>query len=95
MTLETAPPTVSFDTETKLKPTVAVSVSEAEITMAQTDKINGRPDGVNGHANGTTPKFTLRDTTVENFRPLRAVVIGAGFSGICAAIRYVLLRFLS
>lgn len=89
MTTEAAPPTVSLNTETVLKPTVAVSVSEAEITMAESDKIDGQPNGVHGHANGTTPKFALRDTTVENFRPLRAVVVGAGFSGICAAIRYV------
>lgn len=47
--------------------------------------------------NGTTPsetrpeaetaKFTLKPEPVENLRPLRVVVIGAGFSGIVAAIR--------
>ncbi|KAL2266617.1 hypothetical protein VTJ83DRAFT_5969 [Remersonia thermophila] len=31
--------------------------------------------------------FTLKDAPVENLRPLRVVVIGAGFSGILAAIR--------
>jgi hypothetical protein len=28
------------------------------------------------------------NSVVENLRPLRVVVIGAGFSGILAAIRY-------
>ncbi|KAL1841206.1 hypothetical protein VTJ49DRAFT_7327 [Mycothermus thermophilus] len=31
--------------------------------------------------------FTLKDTPIENLRPFRVVVIGAGFSGILAAIR--------
>ena len=40
--------------------------------------------------NGTGPAdsgFTLKDATVENLRPLRVIVIGAGYSGILAAIR--------
>lgn len=47
-----------------------------------------------GHTNGHDPAktrtdfdFTLKDTYVENLRPLRVVVIGAGYSGIGAAIR--------
>ena len=44
-----------------------------------------------GHINGDGPKtfsnFTLKDIPVENLRPLRVVVIGAGYSGIGAAIR--------
>ncbi|KAM7196083.1 FAD/NAD(P)-binding domain containing protein [Rhypophila sp. PSN 637] len=44
-------------------------------------------NGTNG-TNGTTPeKFILKDTFIENHRPLRVVVVGAGFSGILAAIR--------
>jgi NADH dehydrogenase FAD-containing subunit len=34
--------------------------------------------------------FTLKDAPIENQRPLKVVVIGAGYSGILAAIRYVL-----
>jgi NADPH-dependent 2,4-dienoyl-CoA reductase/sulfur reductase-like enzyme len=45
------------------------------------------PHGANGSASGTTPAFTLRNEPVENLRPLRVVVVGAGFSGIVAAIR--------
>lgn len=39
----------------------------------------------NGSANGTT--FTLKNVPVENPRPMKVRVIGAGFSGILAAIR--------
>jgi len=31
--------------------------------------------------------FAIKDATVENMRPIRVVVVGAGFSGILAAIR--------
>ncbi|OAA64312.1 Flavin monooxygenase-like protein [Niveomyces insectorum RCEF 264] len=33
------------------------------------------------------PSFVLKDATVENLRPLKVRVIGAGYSGIVAAIR--------
>jgi hypothetical protein len=44
------------------------------------------------HANGVannnarTP-FKLRDTPVENLRPLKVIVVGAGYSGIYCGIR--------
>ena len=38
----------------------------------------------NGHA---VEGFTLKNEPVENLRSLRVVVVGAGFAGICAAIR--------
>ncbi len=31
--------------------------------------------------------FVLSDVPVENLRPLRVIVVGAGYSGISAAIR--------
>ncbi|KAH6630703.1 hypothetical protein B0J18DRAFT_364269 [Chaetomium sp. MPI-SDFR-AT-0129] len=39
--------------------------------------------------NSTKPqgRFTLKDASVENLRPFRVIVVGAGFSGILAAIR--------
>ncbi|KAK0668115.1 hypothetical protein QBC41DRAFT_394523 [Cercophora samala] len=47
--------------------------------------VNGTDgNAVNGH--GHRP-FVLKDTPVENLRPLRVIVVGAGFSGILAAIR--------
>jgi hypothetical protein len=38
----------------------------------------------NGH---TKSPFTINDTPVENLRPLKVIVIGAGYSGIYAGIR--------
>ncbi|KAK4181198.1 hypothetical protein QBC36DRAFT_296916 [Triangularia setosa] len=59
--------------------------------------LSAENNGTNGHAvnsngvNGTNhhepSPFTLKDTPVENLRPLRVIVVGAGFSGILAAIR--------
>jgi ribulose 1,5-bisphosphate synthetase/thiazole synthase len=44
------------------------------------------------HANGTTngiirTSFKLNDISVENLRPLKVIVIGAGYSGIYCGIR--------
>lgn len=42
----------------------------------------------NGNTNGTArTSFKLSDTPVENFRPLKVIVIGAGYSGIYCGIR--------
>ncbi|KAK0632553.1 hypothetical protein B0T14DRAFT_560233 [Immersiella caudata] len=43
--------------------------------------------GINGANGGPRERFTLKQEPVENLRPLRVVVVGAGFSGIAAAIR--------
>ncbi len=32
-------------------------------------------------------KFVIKDVPVDNHRPLKVIVVGAGFSGILAAIR--------
>ena len=45
---------------------------------------------MDGQVNGTTLEpvsFAMKADVVENLRPMRVVVIGAGFSGIVAAIR--------
>ncbi|KAJ2895665.1 hypothetical protein MKZ38_006271 [Zalerion maritima] len=34
--------------------------------------------------------FTIKEETIENLRPMKVICIGAGFSGIFAAIRYAL-----
>ena len=44
-------------------------------------------NGVNGAHPHPPSGFTLKAEPVENLRPLRVVVVGAGFSGIVAAIR--------
>lgn len=45
--------------------------------MATSTETNGTGQG----------EFKLKQEPIENFRPLRVVVVGAGFSGIAAAIR--------
>ncbi|KAG7412186.1 FAD-binding monooxygenase moxY [Fusarium oxysporum f. sp. rapae] len=56
-------------------------------------KSNGDHLGQNGHtamqndSEENPTKFTLKDTPVENQRPMRVVIIGAGFSGIYSTIR--------
>ncbi|KAL1852735.1 hypothetical protein VTK73DRAFT_9174 [Phialemonium thermophilum] len=55
---------------------------------ANGDVVNGNPangDATNGKH--VDQQFTLKDETVENQRPLKVIVVGAGFSGILAAIR--------
>ncbi|KAK4240674.1 hypothetical protein C8A03DRAFT_31164 [Achaetomium macrosporum] len=45
-------------------------------------------NGVNGYHKGHhADGFTIKNSFVENLRPFRVVVVGAGFSGILAAIR--------
>ncbi|KAL2182866.1 FAD/NAD(P)-binding domain-containing protein [Thermothelomyces heterothallicus CBS 203.75] len=41
----------------------------------------------NGSNERLGDEFTIKDVAVENMRPLRVIVVGAGFSGILAAIR--------
>lgn len=41
----------------------------------------------NGVSNGVTPEWSVHDTPVENQRPIRVIVIGAGYSGIYLGIR--------
>ncbi|EWG38643.1 hypothetical protein FVEG_01817 [Fusarium verticillioides 7600] len=54
---------------------------------------NGDHVGQNGYtatqnsSEENRPKFTLKDTPVENQRPMRVVIVGAGFSGIYSTIR--------
>ena len=56
------------------------------VEMATTT--NGHTNGdTNGHADTDKTDFTLKQAYAENLRPLRVVVIGAGYSGIGAAIR--------
>lgn len=32
--------------------------------------------------------FTIKDETIENLRPMKVIVVGAGLCGIYAAIRF-------
>ena len=68
-------------TENKNENENAALTSKPAETNGTTDP-KTRPE-----AHAETVKFTLKPEPVENLRPLRVVVIGAGFSGIVAAIR--------
>jgi hypothetical protein len=37
--------------------------------------------------NGTTPQWSVHDSPIENQRPIKVIVIGAGYSGIYLGIR--------
>lgn len=41
------------------------------------------PNGING----TQPQWSVHDTPIENQRPIRVIIIGAGYSGIYLGIR--------
>jgi hypothetical protein len=58
-----------------------------ELRMGQ--KISQSSQRVNGEMGSVTmpPAFTLKDEPVENLRPLKVRVIGAGYSGIYLGIR--------
>jgi hypothetical protein len=66
---------------------------------ATTNGADVAPNGTNGVSVQTQAEPTpepeparasgIQDTVIENTRPLRVVVIGAGFAGILAAIRCV------
>lgn len=59
------------------------------------DSIHNENAGVNAtqgsvdyeHGSMSSSEFTLHDHPVENFRPLRIIVVGAGYSGVYCGIR--------
>ena len=54
----------------------------AEAASIQTNVVS------NGVTTGTaTKRFNLHDSPIENLRPLKVIVIGAGYSGIYCGIR--------
>ncbi|KAL1648869.1 hypothetical protein SLS58_002049 [Diplodia intermedia] len=67
-----------------------------EDVLRRIDSANHATNGLNGHASKPTASahaepssaaFTLRQAPVENFRPLRVIVVGAGYSGVYLGIR--------
>lgn len=59
---------------------ISAQIQQQNLEMAH-------PTGSDGMDPNGTSSFTLKDEPVENSRRLKVRVIGAGFSGICAAIR--------
>lgn len=53
-------------------------------TLARVD--SKTMNGVNG-VKGTVPQWSVHDSPIENQRPIKVMVIGAGYSGIYLGIR--------
>ena len=58
-----------------------------EATAAELERVDSKTAHANGTANGAKPQWQLHDAPIENQRPMRVIVIGAGFSGIYLGIR--------
>lgn len=69
---------------------MAAAATATARTNGITSHLNGitsDTDGIIAHANGTVVATPPKPTVVENFRPLRVIIIGAGFSGIYCGVR--------
>lgn len=81
-----------------LGPAFSLSPGNALSSHSPVDACNGSAPaedthGFNSKSNGnnfysTTPDFKLSDSCIDDDRPMKVVVIGAGFSGIIAGIRF-------
>lgn len=78
-------------------PEAALDHYLAEKAIHGTNGVAGATDssktnGINGHTNGahdvkSSPAWQLHDSPVENQRPMKVIVIGAGYSGVYLGIR--------
>ena len=50
---------------------------------------SAKSDGVQPNGSG---RFTLGSFSIDEYKPIKVIVIGAGFSGILAAIRCGIVR---
>src|SRR3954471_12585628 len=65
------------------------SVSYIEHVSSDSEQETNGVESKNSHShtNGVTNEFKMHDTVIENFRPIKVIVIGAGYSGIYHGIR--------
>lgn len=65
------------------------SVSEAlsKASLESQSRVDSPTSNGFSSAAGNTASFALHDTPVENQRPMRVIVVGAGYSGIYHGIR--------
>ena len=54
------------------------------VDSGNTPQVKEQSSGV---SNGAKPQWDIHDTPVENQRPIKVIVIGAGYSGIYLGIR--------
>lgn len=83
----------------RLTSTFARSASPLSAPTAAVD--DSTNSSANGHTNGHTGQILAQDTSqdtsgfelgqfsIDEYRPMKIIVIGAGFSGIAAGIRFV------
>lgn len=55
--------------------------------QATADDLERVDSKVANGVNGTVPQWSVHDTPIENQRPIKVIVIGAGYSGIYLGIR--------
>lgn len=55
--------------------------------QATADDLERVDSKVTNGVNGTSPQWSVHDKPVENQRPIKVIVIGAGYSGIYLGIR--------
>lgn len=55
--------------------------------QATADDLERVDSKVANGVNGTAPLWSVHDTPIENQRPIKVIVIGAGYSGIYLGIR--------
>lgn len=67
--------------ETDASPSVFPILTNGESTHTNL------PNGLGDKIVAENPRLNIKDTPVENFRKMRVVVIGAGFSGIYLGVR--------
>ena len=68
----------------------STTVQPSSDRPATANGVNGaQTNGVNGHTslNGQAAEFKLGEFSIDEYRPIKVVVIGTGFSGITAGIR--------
>ena len=63
------------------------AVLDKAIPSTATKRIDSPTNGTFASSNNTSSNFTLHDTPIENLRPLKVIVVGAGYSGIYHGIR--------
>ena len=56
---------------------------KAAAALQRENGVQSERAAVNGHS----PDFRMHDAVVENHRPIKVIVIGAGYSGIYCGIR--------
>jgi len=83
-------PSGVFDADSALKPALNQSNDATQVAGADVKddvRSNGVKTDVRTNGVDAEPQWQLHDTPIENQRPIRVIVIGAGYSGVYCGIR--------